>query len=131
MGTGKRPTPGGEQGRGQRQAEAGEDLTVAELVCELLYAGKTRAEIAGYDDAFLRWVLCRRRDENGSLVRVDPDLPRWVTANLDSSGQWSLRNTQPYGAMFHQVARQRGLDDVERLEAWRHWREENPEYGYG
>lgn len=93
-----------------------------------MYAGKTRSEIAGYDDTFMRWVLCRPRDENGGLIRSDPDLPRWVTANLDSRGQWSLRNPRPYSAMFHQVAQHRGLDEKQCKEAWRQWREENPEY---
>lgn len=96
-----------------------------------MYAGKTRSEVAGYDDAFMQWVLCRRRDDSGGLVRTDPDLPRWVTENLDSTGQWVVRNPKPFGTMFHQVMKQRGLTEQERIRAWQEWKAENPAYDEG
>lgn len=131
MGTGKRPTP---RHKGDERLDFGipdeeeseTPLTVAELVSELLYAGKTRAEIAGYDDIFMRWVLCRKRDENGSLIRVPDDLPNWVGDHLDSRGHWMIRNPRGFGEMFRQVKRQQGLEPET---AWKQWRAENPKYG--
>ena len=104
-------------------------MTVAELVCELLYAGKTRAEIAGYDDAFMRWVLCRQRDGNGELIRVPDGLPKWAAKHLDARGQWVIRNPQPFGSMFRQVKKQQGFSEVEQRQAWEEWRGENPRFG--
>ena len=106
-------------------------MTVAELVCDLLYAGKTREEIAGYDDAFMRWVLCRPRDENGDLIRVPSDLPRWVARYLDSKGHWSIKDPQPYGRVFQQVKKQQGFSEEEREQAWRLWKQDNPSFGEG
>lgn len=104
---------------------------MAELVCELLYAGKTRAEIAGYDDAFMSWVLCRPRDENGSLVRVPTGLPSWVTKYLDSRGHWTVKDPRPFSVMFHEVMERRGLEKAEARRAWELWRQDNPGYGEG
>mgnify|MGYP001599708581 CR=1 FL=1 len=147
MGTGKLPTPGTrsklrkenrvrgcansiEQQEAAAQGKTDDSgLTIAELVCELLYAGKTRAEIAGYDDAFMSWVLCRERDDYGKLLRRSSDLPWWVTT--DSRGQWVINNPKPFSAMFHDVMRHRGLDDRQRQDAWAQWRQENPGFGRG
>lgn len=98
---------------------------------ELLYAGKTRAEIAGYDDLFTRWVLCRRRDEDGSLVRVPDGLPSWVTRHLDSRGHWVVKNPQSFGSVFRKVKEQQGFSETEQQRAWQLWRQENPGYGSG
>lgn len=100
-------------------------------MCEMLYAGKTRAEVAGYDDAFMHWVLCRRRDESGRLVRNPHDLPAWVVKNLDSRGHWVIRHPRPFSTMFHQLKEQQGLNEEERRRAWQAWRAENPGYGEG
>lgn len=137
MGDGKLPTPGEADrgkiglGRVEEEPESDQNLTVAELVCELLYAGKTRAEIAGYDDAFMRWVFCRRRDEQGNLVRVPDGLPRWVAKHLNSQGHWVIRDPQPLGSAFRQVMKQHGLSDDQQQQAWQSWRRENPNYGEG
>ena len=132
MGAGKRPVPGKAENRGRNEVEDGEPpLTVAELVSELLYAGKTRAEIAGYDDLFTRWVLCRRRDENGSLVRVPDDLPAWVSRHLDSRGHWTIKDSQSYSSVFRDVKAHQGLSEQEQRTAWQLWRRENPGYGAG
>ena len=106
-------------------------MSIAEVVCELMYAGKTRNEIAGYDDAFLRWVLCRPRDDCGRLVRHDPDLPHWVSENLDSSGHWNIRHTEPYGVMYRQVLAQQGLSEEQQQETWGKFMEANPKFGVG
>lgn len=113
------------------EEEGDGNLTIAELVCELMYAGKTRAEIASYDDVFMSWVLCRRRNENGELVRSSADLPAWVAMNLDASGQWVVRNPQPFGAMFRQVAQSQGETVEQSLERWERWKAENPGYDGG
>lgn len=102
---------------------------MAELVCELLYAGKTRKEIAGYDDLFLRYVLCRPRDETGRLRRHNPELPRWVTENLDANGHWRIKNAKPFSAMMRQLMEHQGLDEEQRQVAWERWRAENPNFG--
>ena len=104
-------------------------MTVAELVSELLYAGKMRAEIAGYDDAFMRWVLCKPRDEYGQIIRRDPDLPRYVTT--DARGQWVIRNPVPYADMFDEVMKRQGLDERRRRIAWAEWKRDNPKFGRG
>ena len=104
-------------------------MTVAELVCELLYAGKTRAEIAGYDDVFMQWVLCRSRDEHGRLLRHPSDLPWWVTTDAD--GQWVIKNPKPFTRMFEEVMKRRGLDERGRRIAWAEWRRENESFGKG
>ena len=104
---------------------------MAELVCELLYAGKARAEIAGYDDAFMRWVLCRQRDDQGKLVRVPDGLPGWVTKHLDSSGHWSIRDPQSFSGAFKQVKRQQGFSQEEQQRSWEMWKLNNPGYGEG
>ena len=130
MGTGKLHAPGGTDDRGQVEEHAG--LTVAELVCDLMYAGKTRTEIAGYDDAFMHWVLCRPRDENGNLVRIASDLPRWAAKHLDSKGHWVIKDPQPYGVMFRQAMQAQGLREKEEQElAWQRWKQNNPSYGEG
>lgn len=104
-------------------------MTIAELVCELMYAGKTRKEIAGYDDAFMRWVLCKPRDEAGRLIRYDPGLPRYVTDNIDSDGHWKIKSPKPYSVMLHQVMEMQGLDKQQQKQAWESWKESNPSYG--
>jgi hypothetical protein len=96
-----------------------------------MYAGKTLKEIAGYDDAFMRWVLCRPRDEHGSLIRHDPDLPWWVST--DSKGQWKLdpRKCQSYSAVFNKIMEQRGMDERQRRIAWAEWKGKNRNFGKG
>lgn len=101
-------------------------MTIAETVCELLYAGKTLAEVAGYDDAFMRYVLCRPRDEYGRLLRHSRDLPWWVTTDAD--GQWVIRNSEPYAIAFDRVLEVQGFDESQRRCAWAQWRLENPSY---
>lgn len=98
-------------------------------MCELLYAGKTRAEIAGYDDAFMRWVLCRSRDEYGRLVRRATDLPWWVTTDAD--GQWVVKDPRPFSTMFDEVMERRGLGERERRVVWADWKRQNPGFGRG
>lgn len=106
-------------------------MTVAELVSELLYAGKTRRDIAGYDDAFMSYVLCRRRDEYGELVKNDPSLPKWVQDNLDSKGRWKIRNPKSYTEVFHSALEKQGFDAAARIAAWDAWRRDNPGFGRG
>lgn len=97
-----------------------------------MYAGKTRAEIAGYDDAFMNWVLCRPRDEAGRLIRHNPDLPKFVADNLDSDGHYRIKRPRPYGAMFRQVLEQQGLNESQQRQRWSEWKEANPKFGnYG
>ncbi len=96
---------------------------------ELLYAGKTMVEIAGWDDCQMRWVVCRKRDKSGRLVRRDPSLPDWV--ETDERGMRVVTNPVPYSTMFRQVMRGRGLTDREAAVAWAAWRTENPQFGRG
>lgn len=100
-------------------------------MCELLYAGKTLKEIAGYDDAFMQWVLCRPRDEYGKLFRRNPNLPWWVTT--DSNGQWRIRakDAASYSDMFKDVLKHRGLDEQQRQIAFDEWKRANPKFGKG
>ena len=85
--------------------------------------------MAGYDDAFMRWVLCRRRDENGGLIRSAPEgLPSWMNNYLDSRGHWIIRNPTSYASMFRQVKEQQGLDSQASSQEWRRWSQQQ---GYG
>lgn len=104
-------------------------MTVAEIVSELLYAGKTRAEIAGYDDAFMRWVLCKPRDESGQLIRQNPELPWWVTT--DARGQWVIKDPVPFSTAYNEVMEALGMDERQRRLAWASFKQENPGYGKG
>lgn len=99
----------------------------------MLYAGKTLKEIAGYDDAFMRWVLCRSRDECGKLRKCDPNLPWWVRENVDGDGKWKInpKYVRPFSVAFDQAMKRQGKDERERRIAWAEWKRDNPKYGKG
>lgn len=97
---------------------------MAELVSELLYAGKTLQEIAGYDNYQLLWVLFRKRDKYGRLIRVDSELPPWV--KVDANGMRVVGKRVSFGAMYKQVKRTQGLSKEEADKKWKDYLETNP-----
>jgi hypothetical protein len=94
----------------------------------LLYAGKTLAEVAGYDDSQLSRVIFRRRDGHGALVRGDT-LPPWV--HVDSNGMRVVKDPRPFAEVFRRVKKWQGLEKEQAEQAWKKWRGENPKYGVG
>lgn len=99
-------------------------MTVAEIIAELTYAGKTLAEIARIDDIQMRWIFCRKRDRNGNLTRRDPELPDWV--EVDADGMRVVNNPVPFTAMFKQVKKYQGLDEAGTKQAWQGYIADNP-----
>lgn len=79
----------------------------------------------------MRWVLCRPRDEYGSLVRCFDGLPRWARKHIGPDGHWRIKDPQPYGSMFRQVMGQQGLSEEQQEQAWQLWKKDNPKYGAG
>lgn len=77
----------------------------------------------------MRWVLCRERDEDGRLLRTDPDLPWWVRQNLDGKGHWRIRNPCSLRVAYLQILEQNGFTPAEQVAAWQAWKQQNPGYG--
>jgi hypothetical protein len=103
-------------------------LSVPELVSELVYSGKTLADIAGYDNyQFLR-VICRRRDRYGKLVRGE-ELPEWV--EVDEDGMRTIGNPVPYEVMYKQVKTSSGMERDQAERSWEQFLEEHPRFGVG
>ena len=103
-------------------------MSPAELVSELAYHGHTRVQIAGYDLRYVTYVLGRRRDERGRLIRHPADWPAHV--EVDSEGMRVVRNPVGFSTMFMQVKkRSHGLDDAEAREQWAQFRADNPRMG--
>jgi hypothetical protein len=84
------------------------------MVAELVYGGKTLAEIAGYDDAQTHFVLFRKRDKDGVIVRKGGknDYPDHV--KFDSNGMRVITNPCGYREMYLGVHRKRGVKDLDK-----------------
>lgn len=96
---------------------------------ELLYAGKTIAEVAGYDDLQTMEVVFRKRDANGSLVRGG-GLPPGV--NVDADGMRIIKNRQPLERVYKKLKKEfAGLTESQADEQWERFRAENPTMGRG
>ncbi len=120
----------GDDGSGGEDGDSdSEPLNIAELVSELLYAGKTLAEVAGYDDVLLERVVCRKRDEYGRLVRHDSELPPWV--EVDADGMRTISRPVPFARMFHAVKRYQGATVEHAEAAWKEYLKANPRLGRG
>jgi len=102
---------------------------VAELVSELLYAGKSLAEIAGYDDVQLSRVVFRRRDRYGRLLRQAEELPPGVC--VDEDGMRVVTNPVPYAVMYRQVRQGQGLGRNQAEADWLRFLALNPKLGKG
>lgn len=122
MGTGKPLGP--EQKRGYQKVEEPQ-YSPAEVVSQLLYAGKTLQEIAGYDPYQLVWVVSRKRDKDGRLVRKSDELPPWV--KVDERGmRIPSSNAMNFATMFEKVKEWQGLDKKQTQESWDKYLEDNP-----
>ncbi len=99
---------------------------MAEIVSELMYAGKTLKEIARLTNYQMQQIIFRPRDKGGALRRKDPELPEWV--ETDSRGMRVVSNPKPYGEMFRQVYENRGLDKDKIQETWNSFKEKNPQF---
>jgi hypothetical protein len=102
-----------------KRADGAEQWTAAKLIGELLYAGKTRREVAGYTDRFIATVLCLARDEDGQLL---PDLPEGV--HVDGRGMRIVKNMQSFETMFRKVVTEQGKDEDAAIEEWNARQEE-------
>lgn len=104
-------------------------MTVAEIVSELMYAGKSLEEIASYDPAQLLWVISRKRDRCGKLIRNRELLPPGV--HVDENGMRIVKNPTPFNVMFKQVKTRQGLTREEVAAEWAEYRANNPKLGVG
>lgn len=92
-----------------------------------MYAGKSLSEIARLDDYQLRWVVFRRRDKYGGLMRRGAnDLPPHV--QVDANGMRVVTNPQPFSKMFRDVKRRQGVVNERDIEErWKQYTAENPQ----
>lgn len=102
-------------------------FSIAEIVAELIYANKTIDDIANYDDVQMRWIVFRKRDKYGGLVRSSSELPDWV--EVDDQGMRIVSKEVSYQAMFRQVKKKQGLTGDKVEESWKYFLSTNPEFG--
>lgn len=95
---------------------------------ELLYAGKTLREVAGYDDAFMRHVLLRPRDKHGRLVRRG-DLPPGV--EVDEDGMRTVTRATDLETLYRRILRRRGVSPEAAEARWQEWLKDNPKFYTG
>lgn len=93
-------------------------MTAAHLVSQFLYAGKTLADVAGWDDRQMLRVVCLPRNSRGEIVTDDADLPQWVKDTTDEDGWRVVKNPKPFGAMFREVKRKQGKSEQEAESEW-------------
>jgi hypothetical protein len=89
----------------------------------MLYAGKTLAEIAGMDDLQMRWVVSRRRDQQGRLIRRDRELPEWV--EVDAEGMRIITQPRRFGDVFRRTYEELGLSQQQIEARWTGFWNEN------
>jgi hypothetical protein len=94
------------------------------LVSELLFNGKTLAEVAGYDVYIMRHVLNRRRDKYGRLVRKSEELPPWV--EVDDDGMRVVTRPCSFASMYRKVKRWQGHSTESAEEHWKKYLRDNP-----
>jgi hypothetical protein len=99
-------------------------LTIPEVVSELLFGEKSLAEIAGYDDRQLHYVVSRPRDKQGRLYRRGGDLPEGV--ETDAQGMRIVREPVAFAQMFREVQEYQGVPEPEQAARWQTYREANP-----
>lgn len=114
---------------GEEEQEQRRGLTIAELVSELLYAGKSLAEVAGYDTIQMVWVVCRKRDKWGRLVRNVDSLPPWVAVGED--GMRIVTSPMPFQSLYYRSKIYQGADPVEAHKSWQEYQLDNPKLGRG
>ena len=107
--------------------DSGQPLTITEIVAELLNANKPLAEVAGYDDVQMRWLLFRERDRWGQLMRVDKDLPPWV--HVDEDGMRIVKNPTPFEKMYKQVRQYQRWTPENIEDDWLDFKRHNPKMG--
>lgn len=99
------------------------------MISELVFAGKSLEEIAGYDPWQWRDVLTRARDSQGKIIRGEK-LPPWV--HVDSDGMRVIRKPVAYETMFKSVrTKLAGMTPEEAERDWERWRAMNPKFGVG
>jgi hypothetical protein len=78
----------------------------------------------------MRWVLGRKRDAGGRLLRAGSKggLPPWVAATTDANGMRVITGGRPmsFAAMMRQRWRKAGLDPQQVKERWREYLADNP-----
>jgi len=90
-----------------------------------MYAGKSLSEIAGYNDYQMMWVVCRKRDDRGRLVRHDDSLPPWV--HVDGKGLRVVKGKPVrFSQMYQDVYRNRGMTVGQAEEKWEEYRQGHP-----
>jgi hypothetical protein len=89
------------------------------MYSELMYAGKTLEEIAGLSTVQITWVLCRRRDQYGRLIRAN-GLPEHVLRTMDAEGKRvvSGNKTRPYKSIFMRTWQRRGDTEQQAEARW-------------
>jgi hypothetical protein len=95
-------------------------------VSELRRDGHTIRQIAGYDTRQMFYIICRKRDKHGRLIRSALErLPPWV--EVDDDGMRTVNNPVGFGDMFSQVQRKvRKKTATEATAAWQAYLADNP-----
>lgn len=95
---------------------------------DLLYAGKTLSEVAGYTQWQRMGVIYLRRNKYGRLIRRNDDLPPEI--GVDENGMRILTG-KPISmeTAFRRVNRKRGLSKQQIDAAWQKYKDDNPKMG--
>jgi len=98
-------------------------------VSELLYAGKTPEQIAGYTP-WTRMALFYPRDQHGRLKRRYRDLPEGV--EVDANGMRVITGPKiSLKEATYRANRELGLAEADIDKLWQKFLDDNPLYGKG
>ena len=97
------------------------------MVSELLYAGKTLDQIAGWSTLFMNRVLLLARDQSGRLIPPNEMLPDGV--EVDARGMRVVPPDQrrPFTQTYRRVKEAQGLSGEESQKYWDRYLNQNPQ----
>lgn len=86
---------------------------------ELKWREVSLVEIAGLDDVQIAYVLNRRRDRHGNLIREDEELPPGV--EVDDNGMRIITNPTSYGRAYVKAKMHYGVSEHQAKDEFRKW----------
>lgn len=96
------------------------------MVSDLLYAGKTLEQIAGWSTAFMNRVLLLPRDSSGRLVPPSEQLPDGVEVNADGQRVIPHDQLRPFTQSFRRAKEMQGLSMHDAQAHWDDYLNRNP-----